>query len=87
MPLATEVIYPVVVNVVQEEQNRPKSGRRARKRFLSQKWWYCLLFQLFAAISPKFIFRVELEMLLGKRRTAKQANRVGALARGKLGQK
>jgi len=69
MPLAMEVIDPVVVNVVQEEQNRPKSGRRARKRFLSQKWWYCLLFQLFAVISPKFIFRVELEILLGKRRT------------------
>ena len=29
----------------------------------------CLFFQLFAAIFSKFIFRVELEMLLGKRRT------------------
>jgi hypothetical protein len=29
----------------------------------------CLFFQLFEAIFPKFIFRVELEILLGKRRT------------------
>jgi hypothetical protein len=62
---AMEAIDPVAVTVVQEEQNRPKSGRPARKRFLSQKWWYLPAFQIFAAIFPKFIFRVELEILLG----------------------
>jgi hypothetical protein len=45
MPSAMEVIDPVLVTVVQEEQNRPKSGRRARKRFLNQKWCYMPVFQ------------------------------------------